>query len=152
MCDKCHKKLEDKCPVCNADQVIECPICQETKEGSLFCHSAHCRHSVCFECCGRAFHSGHPIMNCPLCRCTFTEDQSDVSDDESDYGDMPGLETEEEELQNLIDMEIIEDFANSLDDLGNQITEDNGLNRPFEHVTQRFQMNNLTQDITSRFV
>ena len=154
MCEKCHEQLGDKCSVCNADQVIECPICQETKEGSYFCNSAHCRHSVCFECCGRAFQSGHPIMNCPLCRGTFTENQNDVSDDDIDYGDMPELTTDDE-IENLIDMEIIEDFANSLDDLGNQpgnTTEANGPNRLFDHVAQRFQMNNLTQSLTSRIV
>ena len=93
-------------------------------------------------------------MNCPLCRGTFTENQNDVSDDDSDYGDMPELTTDDE-IENLIDMEIIEDFANSLDDLGNQpgnTTETNGPNRLFDHVAQRFQMNNLTQSLTSRLV
>ena len=161
MCGKCHEKLGDKCSVCNADQVIECPICQETKESSLFCHSTNCRHSVCFECCGRAFHSGHPIMNCPLCRGTFTENKGNDSDDDSDYGDMPEL-TPDEEIENLIDMGIIENFENSLDDFANPIDDSTNqtggttyTNRPsqlFDHVAQRFQMDNLTQGLNSRFV
>ena len=90
MCQKCHDKIGEHCPVCNAEQVVECPICQETKKAKHVCKSATCSHCVCWECYGRAFQANHPILNCPLCRAVFTEtnqednDEYDSSDDDED--------------------------------------------------------------------
>jgi hypothetical protein len=96
MCAKCYEEIGDKCLVCDAEQIVECPICQETKDGSSVCKSANCRHSVCWDCYGRAFHSGHPIMNCPLCRDTFTIDQDDPDIDSDDDGPLHFSELEDE--------------------------------------------------------
>jgi len=148
MCAKCHSELEETCPVCNADQIVECPICQETKHSSLVCKSANCRHSVCWDCYGRAFHSGHPIMNCPMCRGTFTIDNNehddldiDSSDDENplDFGEL------EDELSHVDLDENIPDI-----DFGDvEMVADNNIS---EYVAARLQIEEWNQLDNSRFV
>ncbi len=89
MCKKCAQKLEccENCPACNKKQEITCPICMDTKKASELVKSVGCCHSVCWKCYGMAFKSGHPILNCPMCRCTFTEHTVEDSSDE-DLGDV----------------------------------------------------------------
>ena len=59
----------------------------DTKKASELVKSVGCCHSVCWKCYGMAFKSGHPILNCPMCRCTFTEHTVEDSSDD-DLGDV----------------------------------------------------------------
>ncbi len=97
MCKKCAGKLEscENCPACNKKQEIICPICMDTKRASELVKSVSCCHSVCWKCYGMAFKSGHPILNCPMCRCTFTEHTVEDSSDD-DFGDGFSDESDEE--------------------------------------------------------
>lgn len=90
MCKKCAEKLEtcENCPACNKKQEICCPICMEDKKASELVKSVGCCHSVCWKCYGMAFRSGHPILNCPMCRCTFTEHTVDDSSDDDVLDDI----------------------------------------------------------------
>lgn len=148
MCAKCYEEIGDKCLVCDAEQIVECPICQETKDGSLVCKSANCRHSVCWDCYGRAFHSGHPIMNCPLCRDTFTvchndHDDLDIdsSDDENplDFGEL------EDELSHV-------DLDENIPDINFGDVEMVADNNISEYVAARLQIVEWNQLDNSRFV
>ena len=155
MCAKCYDELGEKCPVCNAEQIVECPICQETKHSSLVCKSANCRHSVCWDCYGRAFHSGHPIMNCPLCRDTFTIDNTNHDDDSSDdeEDDLYGLEDEPTNVEiEEFRTENGEDLDENIPDINFgdvEMTEGNNIS---EYVAARLQIEEWSQHTNSGFV
>ena len=155
MCAKCYDELGEKCPVCNAEQIVECPICQETKHSSLVCKSANCRHSVCWDCYGRAFHSGHPIMNCPLCRDTFTIDNTNHDDDSSDdeEDDLYGLEDEPTNVEiEEFRTENGEDLDENIPDINFgdvEMTEGNNIS---EYVAARLQIEEWSQYTNSGFV
>ena len=102
MCTKCHdtfqasQEPEKKCPCCGESQQQICPICQEEKsQDELVKAEGGCSHSVCWQCFGRAYKSGHPINKCPLCRGPFARGPSNDIFDESDE---ELEETEEEAL------------------------------------------------------
>ena len=79
MCGACYEKIDDKCPICKKSQVETCPICREDKPPTELCyhgnnkHFARCGHPVCWECMGKAYVSGHPIVKCPLCRVPWVQ-------------------------------------------------------------------------------
>jgi len=121
MCKSCHNKLEsgegdNKCPACKQEQVIVCCICQEEKkDDDMVEASGGCGHRVCLKCLGRAFMSGHPIDNCPLCRGDFgpnvnrydsEDDMPDLLDDFDDDG-MPGLEGGDDEDLNADNQQLL---------------------------------------------
>lgn len=67
----------------------------DSKRASELVKSVGCCHSVCWKCYGLAFKSGHPILNCPMCRATFTEHTVEDSSDD-DLGDVFSDESDEE--------------------------------------------------------
>ena len=79
MCDICYEKMGEKCPICKKTQVATCPICKEDKLPVDLCHHANnkhfarCGHPVCWQCMGKAYVSGHPIVKCPLCRVPWVQ-------------------------------------------------------------------------------
>lgn len=79
MCGACYEKMGNKCPICEKTQVATCPICKEDKLPADLCHHANnkhfarCGHPVCWQCMGKAYVSGHPIVKCPLCRVPWVQ-------------------------------------------------------------------------------
>jgi hypothetical protein len=67
------------CPICKKPQVATCPICKEEKPSIELCHHANnkhfarCGHPVCWECMGKAYVSGRPLVKCPLCRVSWVQ-------------------------------------------------------------------------------
>ena len=114
MCKKCTEKLQSckNCPACNKKQEITCPICMDTKKASELVKSVSCCHSVCWKCYGMAFQSGHPILDCPLCRATFTEHTVVDSSSDSDLDDLFDSE-DDHELED--ELEEDEDFIRLLE-------------------------------------
>ena len=76
MCEKCLDQFEEidleKCPACDKEQTIECPICAVTKCSKDFMKSKHCSHGICHKCFADSFRAERPINKCPLCRATYT--------------------------------------------------------------------------------
>ena len=75
MCEKCLDQFEEigleKCPACDKEQTIECPICAVTKCSKDFMKSKHCSHGICHKCFADSFRAERPINKCPLCRAKF---------------------------------------------------------------------------------
>ena len=120
LCNECYESMGETCLACNAKQEMHCPICFNLKtSAATICKSLSCGHSVCWKCYGQAFFSGHPIMNCPLCRATFTnaKDDADAFYDSSDdeyYADDYNSDTELSEdvvaaMYRSMDTELSED-------------------------------------------
>lgn len=79
MCQECwdrfdNEENQDCCPACHQKQNVMCPICQENKNhDELIKAHGGCGHYVCWSCYGKAYHSGRPIIKCPMCRGTFAK-------------------------------------------------------------------------------
>ena len=79
MCENCYEGMGDECPICKKPQVATCPICKEEKPSIELCHHANnkhfarCGHPVCWECMGKAYVSGRPLVKCPLCRVSWVQ-------------------------------------------------------------------------------
>ena len=75
MCSECHAHSigsgTDKCPSCNKEQVIDCPVCCETKKVGECLLGTKCSHGVCLSCFAEAYRCRRPIDKCPLCRTDF---------------------------------------------------------------------------------
>ena len=74
MCKSCYDTMDDKCPACEKEQKVICPICRDVKIASDVCHHengkgfVHCGHPVCWECLGKGYALGKPLYKCPICR------------------------------------------------------------------------------------
>ena len=77
MCKFCYDKMDDKCPACEKEQTIVCPVCLELKSADELCHHeskvefVHCGHPICWGCLGKSFAFGKAITKCPLCRANW---------------------------------------------------------------------------------
>jgi hypothetical protein len=105
LCTACAEKNNDTCLACGQKQEQKCPICKDKKSTTDLMRNPTdaCRHSVCYKCYAMAFQSGHPIWNCPLCRCEFTKSRSrnhsarHIHFDSESEGDLSGDESEWED-------------------------------------------------------
>ena len=76
MCSDCFNSWDktSRCPCCNEEQKIQCPICQDYKCQENLIKSDYCSHSVCHGCFAASFKSMRALVNCPLCRGRFLKD------------------------------------------------------------------------------
>ena len=78
MCKSCYDKMDEKCPACEKEQKVICPICRDVKIAEELCHYengkgfVHCGHPICWECLGKGYALGKPLHKCPICRANWT--------------------------------------------------------------------------------
>jgi len=78
MCDDCYEDIGEKCPLCEKEQILDCPICKEPKKANELCREKSCKecgHYVCWICLGKSYGMGKPVTKCPLCRKSWFSDQ-----------------------------------------------------------------------------
>ena len=67
-CETCRGDNEDAiCCACGKEQILECPICQESHQPS-FMNIFKCKHAVCWKCNCKAYEAKRPLKKCPMCR------------------------------------------------------------------------------------
>ena len=100
MCGDCYEDIDEKCPLCEKVQILNCPICKEPKKANELCREKSCigcGHYVCWTCLGKSYGMGNPVTKCPLCRKSWFSTQRvtpqhhvDASSDVSGWG-LPSL-------------------------------------------------------------
>jgi len=120
MCDDCAKNITDcdgKCKACNRTQLLTCPVCFENKKQDEMCKSFGCVHYVCWNCYGKAFHCGRPIISCPTCRGKFTEKNCEI------YTDSEFDEHDDYLLDDAFDDDILDENEEAIDSMELTISE-----------------------------